>query len=396
LVQTDEERKAKEKTTRDRPENRAREKARRQTDEYKKKGKEFRDRPENKAKEKARNQRPEVKASKKKYNKDYHSRDENKKRRKERDSTPEAKARKKELHSTDKSKAKDAERYQKNKEKMDAQSRKWNKDNRELVNQRARKHRADNLEDARKYAREWHRNNPIKSKASGKKYYHSHKAERKANSIQWIKNNREHYLKQQVQYNKENSEKKYKIRFANRMVVLSYYSLESYPICTGCGEKEIGFLEIDHVKGVIEKDGRGGNALVKYIIDNNFPENYQVLCTNCNWLKYRESQKSTLSQTKENIRSRAKVLKLKTEVFSHYSKGLPKCNCCGIDTLAVLSLDHIHGRKNAKHKKDLGGHELYTWVRQQEYPTIFQVLCMMCNFAKGMESNNNKCPHEMK
>ena len=284
----------------------------------------------------------------------------------------------------------------KNKEKMNAQSSKWAKDNRVLVNQRARKRRADNLEGARKYGREWHRNNPIKSKAQGKRYYHSHKAERKANSIQWIEKNRERYLKQQVQYNKDNAEKKYKIRFANRMVVLSYYSLESYPICAKCGEKEIGFLEIDHVKGVIEKDGRGGHALVKYIIDNNFPENYQVLCTNCNWLKYRESQKSTLSQTKENIRSRKKSLDLKTEVFSHYSKGLPKCNCCGIDTLAVLSLDHIHGRKNAKHKKNLDGRRLYTWIRQNEYPPDFQILCMMCNFAKGMESNNNKCPHEMK
>jgi len=120
---------------------------------------------------------------------------------------------------------------------MNAQSSKWAKDNRELVNQRKRKHRADNLEDARKYGRDWHRNNPIKSKAQGKRYYHSHKAERKANSIQWIEKNRERYLNQQVQYNKDNSEKKYKIRFANRMVVLSHYSLESYPICSKCGEK---------------------------------------------------------------------------------------------------------------------------------------------------------------
>ena len=61
------------------------------------------------------------------------------------------------------------------------------------------------------------------------------------------------------------------------MFVLLHYSLESYPICVKCGEKETGFLEIDHIKGVIEDDGRGGPALVKYIINNNFPENYQVL-----------------------------------------------------------------------------------------------------------------------
>jgi len=335
----------------------------------------------------------EIKAKQKIYNKNYHSRAENKEKRRERNSTPEAKARRKELRSTSESKAKAAEYYQKNKERMDTQSSKWNKNNRELVNQRARKHRADNLEAARKYGREWHKNNPIKSKAYGKKYYHTHKLQRKAAYQKWIEDNREYYLARGIKYNKDNAEKNSKKRFANRMYVLNYYSLESYPICARCGEKEIGFLEIDHVKGVIEKDGRGGPALVKYIIDNNFPENYQVLCTNCNWLKYRESQKTSYSQTKENIRSRAKNLKLKTEVFSYYSKGSPKCNCCGIDTMDVLSLDHIKGRKNTKHKKDLDGKSLYRWIRHNEYPSDFQILCMMCNSAK---KDNEDCIHKIK
>jgi hypothetical protein len=341
----------------------------------------------------------ERKANRKKWRKDnaekikkYHSDPKNKERRKERDSTPKKKDRRKQLRSTPKAKAKDAEYYQKNKGRMDAQSTKWNKDNRELVNQRKRKHRADNLEDARKYGRDWHRNNPIKSKAQGKRYYHSHKTQRKVAYQKWIEDNREYYLKRNVQYNKDNAEKNSKKRFADRMYVLLHYSLESYPICLKCGEKEIGFLEIDHIKGVIEDDGRGGHALVKYIIDNNFPENYQVLCTNCNWLKHREVQKLTRSQTKENIRCRKKSLDLKTEVFSHYSKGLPRCNCCGIDALDALSLDHIHGRKNAKHKKDLGGPELYRWVRQEGYPLVFQVLCMMCNSAK---KDNKDCIHKI-
>ncbi|MBT7824440.1 MAG: hypothetical protein HN605_04525, partial [Thaumarchaeota archaeon] len=205
--------------------------------------------------------------------------------------------------------------------------------------------------------------------------------------------NREYYLERQLQYNKDNYKKNYKIRFADRMFVLLHYSLEPYPICVKCGEKEMGFLEIDHIKGVIENDGRGGPALVKYIINNNFPENYQVLCTNCNWLKHRENQKLTLSMTKENIRCRTKNLKLKEEVFSHYSKGLPECNCCGIDTLDILSLDHIYGRKNAKHKKGIGGHELYTWVRQNKFPSDFQVLCMMCNSAK---KDKQDCIHKIK
>ena len=80
MVQTDEERKAKEKEYRDRPEIKEREKERRDRPENKAKAKERRDRPENKAKVKDSQQRPEYKA-----------------RVKERQSTPEYKAKVKKI-----------------------------------------------------------------------------------------------------------------------------------------------------------------------------------------------------------------------------------------------------------------------------------------------------------
>ena len=65
MVQTDEERKAKQKEIRDRPENKAKQKAIRQTPEYKAKAKAHAQTPEAKAKRKEYNSRPEVKAKRK-------------------------------------------------------------------------------------------------------------------------------------------------------------------------------------------------------------------------------------------------------------------------------------------------------------------------------------------
>jgi hypothetical protein len=58
--------------------------------------------------------------------------------------------------------------------------------------------------------------------------------------------------------------------------------------CTCCGETEPLFLSVDHVHGngydhrLMGKNCRG-DMLYKWIIDNNFPADFQLLCMNCNW-----------------------------------------------------------------------------------------------------------------
>jgi hypothetical protein len=60
--------------------------------------------------------------------------------------------------------------------------------------------------------------------------------------------------------------------------------------CACCGETEKSFLAIDHV----ENDGyahrkqigfRGGIGIYLWIIKNQFPDGFQVLCYNCNQSK---------------------------------------------------------------------------------------------------------------
>jgi hypothetical protein len=69
------------------------------------------------------------------------------------------------------------------------------------------------------------------------------------------------------------------------------------------------------------------------------------------------------------------------------------CVCCGETTPEFLTIDHINGRseeekRNPKLKRS--GGKLYVWLRQNNYPPGFQVMCQNCNFGKG---HFGSCPH---
>ena len=58
--------------------------------------------------------------------------------------------------------------------------------------------------------------------------------------------------------------------------------------CKGCGEDNFYFLTVDHVNndGAAYRKKLGhkhmGIALYRWLIDNNFPKEFQILCWNCN------------------------------------------------------------------------------------------------------------------
>lgn len=76
-----------------------------------------------------------------------------------------------------------------------------------------------------------------------------------------------------------------------KLEVLNHYGA----VCNCCGETEDAFLSIDHINGDGKKHrqqingGKGrtaGSRFYSWIVKNNFPENLQVLCMNCNFGKY--------------------------------------------------------------------------------------------------------------
>lgn len=91
--------------------------------------------------------------------------------------------------------------------------------------------------------------------------------------------------------NAQNKEKRATIArkdYANkRLAIIEHYGGR----CSCCGEAEPLFLEIDHINndGKIHRQniGIGGRTLILWLIKNNYPDGFQVLCSNCNQGKKR-------------------------------------------------------------------------------------------------------------
>lgn len=82
-----------------------------------------------------------------------------------------------------------------------------------------------------------------------------------------------------------------------RTKVLLHYSQGKLE-CACCGEKEITFLCIDHIKGggVRHKKENKIGDLARWIVSRDFPPDYQILCHNCNWGKHKCGQCPHLSK----------------------------------------------------------------------------------------------------
>jgi hypothetical protein len=81
----------------------------------------------------------------------------------------------------------------------------------------------------------------------------------------------------------------------------------------------------------------------------------------------------------------------KLEVFTRYSNGTPTCKQCGFSDLRALSIDHINGG-GLKHRRLLGisgGSGFYHWLKRNNYPEGYQVLCMNCQYIK--KETNKEC-----
>lgn len=60
-----------------------------------------------------------------------------------------------------------------------------------------------------------------------------------------------------------------------------------------------------------------------------------------------------------------------------------RCIWCGIDDPIVLSLDHVENNGSVERKKhNRKGAAFYKWLRDNNYPSGYQVLCMNCNHGK--------------
>lgn len=68
-----------------------------------------------------------------------------------------------------------------------------------------------------------------------------------------------------------------------------------------------------------------------------------------------------------------------------------KCACCGETQKMFLALDHVNNDGANDRRNNGGSTGLYYWLKRNNYPPGFQVLCHNCNWGKYV--NGGVCPH---
>lgn len=98
----------------------------------------------------------------------------------------------------------------------------------------------------------------------------------------WRQNNKEHLATYMRQWHRDhptwNTDRNRKMR----VEVIEHYGGK----CACCGEVIFEFLQLDHIEGNGRKHrdlvGRSMAAMHRWLKKNNWPEGFQILCSNCN------------------------------------------------------------------------------------------------------------------
>lgn len=91
-------------------------------------------------------------------------------------------------------------------------------------------------------------------------------------------------------YQRKARENAWRYRLTVKVKVLGHYSNQTFT-CGCCGESERDFLTINHLDGEGNRQSkelgipRSSHRLCEWLIRNEFPAGYQVLCMKCNVAK---------------------------------------------------------------------------------------------------------------
>jgi hypothetical protein len=128
-------------------------------------------------------------------------------------------------------------------------------------------------------------------------YYLAHKKENQDRNRKYYLAHKEHLdrkakILSMTCYKLYRDEELYKRRIYRQGLKLKCFIGYSQdpPSCACCKESHFEFLSLDHINGGGNKHRRelGSNSvydLYRYLIKNNFPPGFQILCHNCNLAK---------------------------------------------------------------------------------------------------------------
>ncbi len=163
-----------------------------------------------------------------------------------------------------------------NKERIDIQDKLYRDSHKSEIAERGRQWRVAHKEQIFIAAKARYIANRDKIRVQEKNYRESHKLER--SKIQSLRN--------------------YKLRIE----VISHYG-NGKCACVRCGGDDMRTLSIDHINGGGNKHrkviGTGGAHLYSWLKNNHYPEGYQTLCMNCQFIKRLENHESKHNENNE-------------------------------------------------------------------------------------------------
>jgi len=119
-------------------------------------------------------------------------------------------------------------------------------------------------------------------RASCHRYYLTHKAEANERSRQWYYSHRQDQQARARKYN-----------LAIKQEVLTHYG-NGKCACVKCGESRLACLSIDHINGRGGEHrkylGWGGIHFYLWLKEQGYPDGYQTLCMNDQWVKRVENK----------------------------------------------------------------------------------------------------------
>lgn len=149
-------------------------------------------------------------------------------------------------------------------------------------------------------------------------------------------------------------------RFLEKSIIKVEEDLITHKTCSGCKQSL---------------------PLIDFSISKSHVYGLQSRCRYCS--ADREKSRRDRYKSEGTSSSYSHNMRYKIEVFSHYSQGDPKCACCNTKYLPHLTLDHINqdGAKRRKNGEPQGGAHLWKYVKDNNYPLDFRILCYNCNIT---------------
>jgi hypothetical protein len=305
--------------------------------------------------------------------------------------------------------------YEAHKETILAQQKEYREANKEKIAEYQKAYREANKEKIAAYLKDWHVRNKDYALAQNKAWREANREAYLANGLAYYQQNGERMRAANLaryRANPEQLQNEMRVRNATvKLKVMTHYS-GGPPQCACCGESISTFLAIDHIDGNGNTHRkslatpRGFNiSMYRWLIKNNFPEGFQVLCYNCNLGKricnnvcpHQGGRRKIEGGSRHYQTTAVWQLRNKTLVMEHYGKS--KCACCGESEFEFLTIDHAYGGGRA-HLRAIRV-SLYPWLIKNNFPEGFRVLCSNCNRGvatfpgpRGTPLAPNICPHQ--